>query len=141
MDICHLKNAELEPKCQKYNGRVVLRGDIVKDDSGACAVFTEPGSSASRMTAAKGMDVSTRLPDGVGQAADAVSAYTQVKMKEAPRLLRIPKSECVQICGGVFHDINGPNLGQTLKIQCLLWNEICTDTHLRDCGKDSLRKF
>ena len=35
MDICHLKNAELEEKHQKYNGRVVLRGDIVKDDSGS----------------------------------------------------------------------------------------------------------
>ena len=30
MDICHLKNAELETKHQKYKGRVVLRGDIVK---------------------------------------------------------------------------------------------------------------
>ena len=39
MDICHLKNAELEPKLQKYKGRVVVRGDIVKDDSGAYAVF------------------------------------------------------------------------------------------------------
>ena len=28
MDICHLKNAELEPKLQKCKGRVVLRGDI-----------------------------------------------------------------------------------------------------------------
>ena len=26
MGICHLKNAELEPKFQKYKGRVVLRG-------------------------------------------------------------------------------------------------------------------
>ena len=33
MDICHLKNAELETEHQKYKGRVVLRGDIVKDDS------------------------------------------------------------------------------------------------------------
>ena len=32
MDICHLKNAELDTKHQKYNGRVVLRGDIVKDE-------------------------------------------------------------------------------------------------------------
>ena len=53
MDICHLKNAELEAKHQKYKGRVVLRGDIVKDDSGSYAVFTEQGSSASQMTAAK----------------------------------------------------------------------------------------
>ena len=30
MDICHLKNAELEAKHQKYKGRVELRGDIVK---------------------------------------------------------------------------------------------------------------
>ena len=29
------------------------RVDIVKDDSGACAVFTEQGSSASQVTAAK----------------------------------------------------------------------------------------
>ena len=41
VDICHLKNAELEAKHQKYKGRVVLRGDIVKDDSGSYAVFTE----------------------------------------------------------------------------------------------------
>ena len=32
---------------------VVLRGDIVKDDPGSYAVFTEQGSSASQMTAAK----------------------------------------------------------------------------------------
>ena len=45
----------------------MLRGDTVKDDSGAYAVFTEQGSSASQMTAAKVMDCD-------GQAADAVSA-------------------------------------------------------------------
>ena len=33
MDICHLKNAELEAKHQKYKSRVVLRCDIVKDNS------------------------------------------------------------------------------------------------------------
>ena len=53
MDICHLKNAELEGKHQKHKGRVVLRGDIVKDNSGSYAVFTEQGSSASQMTAAQ----------------------------------------------------------------------------------------
>ena len=53
MDICHLKNAELEAKHQKYKGRVVLRGDIVKDDSVSHAENTEQGSSASQMTAQK----------------------------------------------------------------------------------------
>ena len=57
MDICRLKNADLEAKHQKYKGRVVLRGDIVKDNSGSYAVFTEQGSSASQMTAAKIMDI------------------------------------------------------------------------------------
>ena len=88
---------ELEPKLQKYKGRVVLRGEIVKDDSGAYAVFTEQGSSASRMTAAKIMDVIARLQGCDGQAADAVSAYTQVKLEDAPRLLKIPNSECPDV--------------------------------------------
>ena len=94
MDICHLKNAELEAKHQKYKGRVVLRCDVVKDDSVSYAVFTDQGSSASQMTAAKIMDIISRLPGCDGQAADAVSAYTQVKMEDAHELLKIPKSEC-----------------------------------------------
>ena len=91
MDICHLKNAELETKHQKYKGRVVLRGDIVKDDSGSYAVFTEQGSSTSQMTAAKVMDIISRLTRCAGQAADAVSAYTHVKIEDAPQLLKIRK--------------------------------------------------
>ena len=83
MDICHLKNAEWEAKHPKYKGRVVLRGDIVKDDSGPYAAFTEQGSSASPMTAAKVMFFMSRLPGCAGQAADAVSACTQVKMEDA----------------------------------------------------------
>ena len=97
MDICHLKNAELETKHQKYKGRIVLRGDVVKDDSRSYAVFTEQGSSASQMMAAKVMDIISRLPGCAGQAADAASAYTQVKMEDAPKLLKIPKSECPDI--------------------------------------------
>ena len=34
------------------------------------------------------------MPDSDGQAADAISAYTQVKLDDAPRLLKIPTSEC-----------------------------------------------
>ena len=97
MDLCHLKKSELEPQFQKYKGRVVLRGDIVKDDSGSCAVFTEEGSSASQMTAAKVMDIISSLPGCAGQASDAVSACAQVKMEDAPKLLKIPKSECPDI--------------------------------------------
>ena len=87
-DLCHLKNSELEPQFQKYKGRVVLRGDIVKDDSGSYVVCTEQGSSASQMTAAKVMDILSSLPRCAGQAADAVSVYTQVRMEDAPTLLK-----------------------------------------------------
>ena len=76
MALCHLKNAELEPKIQNYKG---------------------------------------------------------------PRLLRIQN---VQIFGYVFDGKNGPNLGQTLKMQWFLLSEICTDIHsLVSCGTDSSRKF
>ena len=97
MDVCHIKNSELEPRFQKYNGQVVLRGDIAKDGSGSYAVFTEQGSSASQMRALKVMDVMSRLPGCAGQAADAVSAYAQVRMDDAPSLLKIPKSQCPNI--------------------------------------------
>ena len=79
-DICYLLNAELEPQLQKYNGWVVIEGDIVKDDVGSYAVFTVLSSSASPVTAAKViMDVLARVPGCAGQAADAVSACTHVK--------------------------------------------------------------
>ena len=66
----------------------------MKDDSGSYAVCTDQGSSASQMTAAKVMDIRSRIPGCAGQAADAVSAYTQVKMEDVPSLLKIPRSEC-----------------------------------------------
>ena len=88
MDLCHLKNAELETKHQKYKGRVVLRGDIVKHDFGSYAVFTEQGSSASQVAAAKVMDIISRLVGCAWQAADAVSACTQVILVDAPKLLK-----------------------------------------------------
>ena len=66
----------------------------MKDDSGSYAVFSEQGSSVIQMMAAKVMDIISRLPGCAGQAADAVSAYTQVKMEYAPSLLKIPKSKC-----------------------------------------------
>ena len=66
MDLCHLKYSELEPQFQKYKGRVVLRGDIVKDHSGSYAVFTEKRIISLEM-------ILSRLP---GCAADAVSAFS-----------------------------------------------------------------
>ena len=116
-------------------GRIVLRGDVVKDDSGFSEVFTEQGSSASQMTAAKVMDIISRLPGCAGQATDAVSASTQVQMEDAPKLLKIPKSE------SVYHDTNGQNRRPVWKTQSFLLSEIFTVMIWQDCdGKGNLRK-
>ena len=141
MDFCHLKNAELEAKHQKYKGRVVLRGDIVKDDSGSYAVFTEQGSSLSQMTAATIMDIISRLPGCDGQAADAVSAYTQVKMEDAHKLLKKFQNRSVQTFGFVYNDTNGQNHGPVWKTQSFLFSGICTVILWQDYyGKGNLRK-
>ena len=64
---------------------------------GSYAVFAEQGSSASQMTAAKVMDIISRLAGCAVQAADAVSDYTQDRTEDAPKLLKIVKSECPDI--------------------------------------------
>ena len=98
MDLCHLENAELEPQFQKSTkGGVVLRGDTVKDVSGSYAVFTEQGSSASQMTAAKVMDIISRLPGSQDKQPMQYQPAPRPKMEDAPKLLKIPKSECPDI--------------------------------------------
>ena len=132
MDVCHLKNAESEAKHQKYKGRVVLRGDIVKDDSGSYAVFTEQGSSASQMTAAKIMEIISRLPGCAGQAA-AVSALYRSKNGRCSKIIENSKNRNVQTFGFVYHDTNGLNHGPVRKTQSFRLSEICTVILWQDC--------
>ena len=142
MDLCNLKNSELEPQYQKNKGRVVLRGDIVKDGSGSHAVFTEQGSSASQVTAAQIMDIESRVLGCAGQAADAVSAYIQVKNGRYTNVIFKNKSQNVHIFGYVYESTNGPNHGPVWKIQSFFSKGICTVTLWQDCcGKGNLRKF
>ena len=91
MDTCHLKNAELEAKHQKYKGRVVLRGDFVKRRFIVLRSIHRTRIISITNDSSKIMDIISRLPGCDGQAADAVSVYTQVKMEDAPKLLKIPK--------------------------------------------------
>ena len=81
------------------------------DDSGSYTVFTEQGSSASQMTAAEVVDIISRQPGCSGQAADAVSANTQVRMEDAPTFFFLKKkiqNHNVQISGYVHQNTNGP---------------------------------
>ena len=93
MDLCHLKNSELEPKFQKDKGRVVLRGDIVKDDSGSYAVITEQGSSASQMTAAKVMHIISKHRDAQHKQ-QMHPLVPRSTWKVHQRYQKNPKSEC-----------------------------------------------
>ena len=71
------------------------------------------------MSAAKVVDIIYRLPGCSGQAADAVSAHTQVKMEDAPTLLK--KNSEVRTFGCVYRNTNGPNHGPAWKILWFLW--------------------
>ena len=101
---------------------------LFEDDAGAYAVFTAKGSSASQITAAKVMNVIERLPDRDGQAADAVSAFTQVKMGDASKLLRFPRSECTDLWIRIPQH-RWTKSYQTLRTQEFHSNETCTDIH------------
>ena len=77
MRLCHLKKRELAEKYHSFKGRVVFRGDNVRDESGHLAVFPEQGTSASHLAAANFLDALTRMPENDKHDSDATGAYTQ----------------------------------------------------------------
>ena len=87
--LCHLKNSELESIFQQYKGRVIFRGDTVKDEDGIYAVFSEQGTSASHTAATKVIDALAHMPGMAGSDADAKAAYTQILLSEATEFLGI----------------------------------------------------
>ena len=139
MDIGHLRDAELETKHQK-NSWVVLRGEKVKDDSGSYAVFTEQGSSASQLTAAKSWKTN---PDCQG-AQDKQQTQNLQKTRTKRRCSQITENSWIGMSrhfGFVYHDTNGQNHGPVWKTQSFLLNEICMVILWQDChGKGNLRK-
>ena len=66
----------------KCKGRFVLLGDVVKDELGSYAAFTDQISLASQMIATKLSYVISRLPDPAGGASDAVFSIHREKSKK-----------------------------------------------------------
>ena len=62
---------------------MVLRWDVVKDDSGLTLCSRSRVRQHHKMTTAPVLDVVARLLGCAGQAGDAVSARTEVKMEES----------------------------------------------------------
>ena len=94
MDLCHLQNSELEPQFQPD----VLRGDIVKDDSGSFAELTEQGSSASQMTAAKVMDIYQSYQDAQDKQQTQYLLTPGQNGRCTITVKKNPTSECPDIC-------------------------------------------
>ena len=133
MDTCHLKNAELEAKHQKYKGRVVLRGDILKDDSGSYAVLTND----SRQNHGYHLQI-TRLRWTSSRR--SISLYPS-KNGRCSQIVKNSQNRNVQTFGFVYHDTNGRNHGPVSKTQSFLLNEIYMVILWQDCyGKGNLRK-
>ena len=78
------------------------------------------------MTTANVLDVISRLLGCAAQASDAVSAYTQVKMEDAPKLLGLPEEECLDSSSTVPVS---KVVGQKIKTLFYRMKETCMDTH------------
>ena len=77
-----LRSCKTPPKIPMASGSP--GGHIVKDEGGYNAVFAEQGASAAQMAAEKFLCTISFISGSVGVASDAVSAYTQVNMSDAP---------------------------------------------------------
>ena len=135
MDLCHFqkkkknKNSDLGDTFKNTQKDVLYYvATLWKMTAVRVKFFTVQGSSASHMSGASVLDVISRLPGCAGQASDAVSANTQVKFEDAPRLKNI-QNQNVQMFGYVFHDTNGQNHEGKLKIPWYLLNEIYMVIH------------
>ena len=108
MDICHLKNAELEAKHQKYKGRVVLRGDIVKDDSGVlCSIhWTRIISITNDSSNSRGYHFQTARVRRTSSWR-SICLYPGKKSRMHPSCWKF-QNRNVQTFGFVYHDTKWP---------------------------------
>ena len=123
MDICHLRNAELEPKVQKDKGRAKGRFWLLCSNHRARSVcITNDGRKSNgrhckatrmRRTSSRCSISSCRSQHG--------GSFSIVETS------RVRKSGCLETSTTTQ---SGPHLGQTSKAQWFLLNDICTVTPL-----------
>ena len=109
---------------------------------GETKILREPANEMNKEVPTQGMDVTARLPESVGQAAHAASAYTP--MSEQRTLLnyanfkvRMSRSLDTSTTTQAAEILVKPS-----KIQSFLLRQICMVTHLLDqWEKDNLKKF
>ena len=92
MTICSIKFFECDPSMWKYKGRIVFRGDAVKDQDGAAAVFQELSASPTSIQDANAAIAYGMLPGHKITVADAIRAYIQSLLKSKHKTwVRIPR--------------------------------------------------
>ena len=92
-EICVEKGSELDPSDpqRKYKGRVVFRGNDVRDQNNDWAIFNNMSSQPATMQAAKACMAYGLMPGNTIQQADAQQAYTQSKLGGNKTWVRLPK--------------------------------------------------
>ena len=85
MSICSIKFWERDPEFHKAKGRICFRGDIVKDEFGAAAVFQELSFNPTSIHTANSNLAYGCLPGHKTTAADAIRAYIQSLLKSKHR--------------------------------------------------------
>ena len=134
------RNAELEAKYQKYKGRAVLRCDIVKDDSGSYAVFTEQGIISITNDSSKSHGYHIQIAWLRKTSSWRSVCWNSFKKWKMLQNFWKFQNRNVQTFGFVYHDTIGRNHGPVWKIQSYL-REICMVILWQDCyRKGNLRK-
>ena len=91
MPIASIKHWE-SPDLRKYKGRIVFRGDCVKDQDGAIAVFQELSASPSAIHSINSNMAYGCLAGHKTTASDALQAYLQAELKtKQPTWVLIPR--------------------------------------------------
>jgi len=92
MPICSIKFWEMPPEQHKYKGRICFRGDNVRDEQGAAAVFQEISANPTSVHDANSNMAYGRLPGNKTTQADAVRAYIQSLLRSKHKTwVAVPK--------------------------------------------------
>ena len=92
MELCVEKNYDI-PDQAKFKGRLVFRGDDVRDETGQHAIFKDMASCPATLEASKMVDAYSCVHGNAGQQADAQQAYTQATFKGTETWIFLPRHQ------------------------------------------------
>ena len=77
---------------RKYKGRVVFRGNDVRDEDNEHAIFND-GPTASIISIITACDATALLPNCSGEQSDAIAAYTQAELGGTQTWVSLPRGQ------------------------------------------------